>query len=77
MEPSQELVNTLFWRRVEAARSMTPGDRLTAGIQLFDLAVEMMGDGIRHEHPEFSDEQVTGEVRRLLEVAKRLEEYSE
>jgi hypothetical protein len=35
-----------------------------------------MRDAIRTEHPEFSDAQVQGEVRRRLRIAKRIDDAS-
>jgi len=38
--------------------------------------VRLMRDAIRTEHPELSDAQIQGEVRRRLRIAKRIDDAS-
>ena len=47
MQPSKELIDELFWERVESARRMLPEEKLIAGFQLYDLACKIIADGIR------------------------------
>jgi hypothetical protein len=73
MEPTQELVDSLYRDKVRQARAMTPEQKLLAGPQLFDHVCRIMRDGIRHQHPG-ADERRVGEIlRERLAIAARLE----
>jgi hypothetical protein len=45
---------------------VTPGERVEAALQLFDLAVEMLRTRLRRERPAASDEEIEAEVRRWV-----------
>ena len=73
-EPTPELLDALYRDKVRAARAMTPGDRLLAGLRLFDLACEMTKAGIRMQHPEADEARVLEILRARLDLARRLED---
>jgi hypothetical protein len=50
-------------------RDMTPGQKLAAAFGLRRIAWRLTETGVRYRHPEFSDDQVMEEVRRLLRHA--------
>jgi len=60
--------------KLEQARRMTPGQKLLAGPELFDMGLVMMRSGIRTAHPEFTEEQVQAEVVRRLKIARRIDD---
>ena len=77
MQPSKELIDELFWERVESARRMLPEEKLIAGFQLYDLACKIIADGIRNEHPDADESQVQEILRERLALAQRLEVLSD
>jgi hypothetical protein len=70
MEPTQELIDQLWWDKIEQSRSMTESQRLEAGAELFDYACDITRAGIRMDHPEYSDADVERELRRRLDWAR-------
>jgi hypothetical protein len=76
MNPSKELIDELYREQVLAARAMSPDERFFAGPRLFDFACQVTRDGIRHQHPDASDEQVEEFLRQRLALARRLENGS-
>jgi len=52
---------------------MDPGERLREGPRLFDRAVALMTAGIRHRHPDASDDEVLDRLRRQLDAIRDLE----
>lgn len=73
MEPTQELMDVIYRRKVEQARRMTPEEKLFAAAELFDDACEITRAGIRHQFPDASEEEVEEMLRDRLELAERLE----
>jgi hypothetical protein len=59
---------------IEHARTRAPADRLRDGLRLFDRACRVMADGIRHERPGATGEEVLAMLRERLRLARRLEE---
>ncbi len=51
-----------YQERVQRARQMTGEEKVREGLRLSELALQIMADGIRGEHPSASEE----EVQRLL-----------
>ena len=74
MEPSPELVKRVHNDKVAAARRQTPASKFMAGPELFDYACSISMAGIRSQNPEYNDEQVRAELRRRLEIGRRIEE---
>lgn len=73
MEPTQELIDAIYWEKVEAARRMSPEEKLFAGAELFDYACEITKAGIRHQFPDADEEEVLRILRERLALAERLE----
>ena len=76
MDPTPELIERLYRDKVEAARRMSFAEKFMAGAELFDYACAISMSGIRMQHPEFDEEQVRAELRRRLEIGRRIEERS-
>jgi hypothetical protein len=74
MVPTRELGDQLFREEVLAARAMTPEQRVRAGAELFELACRIARDGIRHQYPDATDEEVAQRLAERLELQRRLEE---
>lgn len=73
MEPTKELIDELYRDKVEAARRMTPGEKLLLGPILFDEVCRRMTDGIRHQFPGAADERVKQILLERLKIARALE----
>lgn len=73
MEPSDELIHQLRREEIEDARRLTAKQKLELSGDLFDAACEVTLSGIRFENPEFDDTAALAELRRRLELARRLE----
>jgi hypothetical protein len=67
MDPTPELAKKLEQDKREAAAAMTFGERLLAGVVMFDINMAMMRAGIRLQNPD-ADEQT---IERL--VSERLQ----
>ena len=72
MEPSPEPIDDIFRERVRRARRMTPGERLIAGLRLFDDVCAIVKAGNRGHYPDYSDEQVRRKFR--IKSAQRYRE---
>lgn len=59
--------------RVLRARRMKPADKFLAGEELFNFACEFTSSGIRHQHPDWTPEQVLEEIRRRIRIQIRIQ----
>ena len=73
MQPTQELADQIYRRKVEAARAMSPEEKLFAGPRLFEWAYRIAADGIRHQFPWISEEEVQNKLAERLRIARELE----
>ncbi|MBN1343853.1 MAG: hypothetical protein JXQ73_14310 [Phycisphaerae bacterium] len=76
MHPTQELIEQLRRGKIDAAKRMTPEQRLLAGGDLFDAMVERIVAGIRAQHPDATDEEVRAMLGERLAVARRTENHT-
>ena len=51
--------------QLEVYRRMTPSDRLQVGLELTRMSRDLIAQGIRARHPEYSDDQVKWALIRL------------
>jgi hypothetical protein len=56
-------------KQIEAYRRMRPEERVRVGFELYEMARALARAGIRHQHPEWDDEQVQREVVRRFRLA--------
>lgn len=47
-------------------RHMTPGRRLQIARELYEGAWQLKAAGLRHEHPDWPEEQVLAKLRRVF-----------
>lgn len=66
MEPTAERKHEIDHDRLRHARGLTPDERFRAGPELFEMACQLAMAGIRHQHPEASDEEVREILRQRL-----------
>ncbi len=74
MQPTKELIDALYWERVERARRMSPGEKLLDGARLFDWACSITAAGIRAQFPEADQRRVREILAERLALARRLED---
>lgn len=73
MEPTPELLATLRREEIEDARRLTVEQKLALSGDLFDSACQVTLSGIRMQDPGISDDAAWAELRRRLELSRRLE----
>jgi len=74
VEVDKQLIDALFWERVEAARAMPPEEKVRLSLQLFDRTCRIMADGIRDEFPDADQQRVQEILRERFALARRLED---
>lgn len=68
------LQDELFIDKVLRARRRSISEKILDGPRLFESACAMMRNGIRAQFPDLGEEQVELELRRRLEIKRRIDE---
>ena len=72
----QPLIDDIFREKVLRARAeKVAGSLSLSGIILFEEVVERMRIGLRGERPEATEEEIESEIRRRLEIKRKLDEH--
>jgi hypothetical protein len=66
-------MDAAYWQQVERARRMTGDERFREGLALFDRALRLMSDGIRHQFPEATPAEVASIRRERLAINRSCE----
>jgi hypothetical protein len=74
-EPTRELLDDIFRRRVLQARATPPDQRLVDCLELYDRARSVMQDGIRMQFPDADEAEVERILGERLDRVRRMEEY--
>ncbi len=74
MQPTDELIAQLHQEEISGAKDLTFGQRFLAGAELFDYACSIARDSIKLQHPDWTDDQVSDEIRRRMDIADRMRE---
>ena len=74
MHPTPELLDHLYLQKVEAARQMTPEERVLASFQLTEFVRRGLEDGIRHQFPGASEDEVQRKLRERVASVRTLHE---
>jgi hypothetical protein len=56
-------------KQIELYRAMTGKQRLKLSLDRYKFACEVTRSGIRHQHPDWDEEQVNQELRRRIELS--------
>jgi hypothetical protein len=56
-------------KQIEVYRRMLPHERLRVGFELYDMARSLARAGVRHQHPDWDEQQVEREVARRFRLA--------
>ncbi|MEO5804245.1 MAG: hypothetical protein ABIR24_12015 [Verrucomicrobiota bacterium] len=67
------LIDELYRERVLRARSASPENKILAGQPLFESACEITLLGIRHDFPEYTEEQCRQVLRDRLAMRRKHE----
>lgn len=71
----KELADSIYVEKIRRARAMAPGERMEAGIELFEASLEVMRDGIRMQHPEADGGAVETILKRRLDRLRQLDDH--
>lgn len=74
MQPTQELVDSIYRDKVLRARQTPPEQKLFAGSDLFEFAKSFNIAGILHQNPGITQEQAEVIFAQRLALRKRMEE---
>lgn len=58
-----------FEKQIEMYRQMTGEERLAIGLRLHELSCNIAREGIRHQHPHASEQEVEQLLRERLRLA--------
>ena len=61
-------------KQIELYRRMTGQQRLQIGFELYELARTLVRAGVRHDFPNWDEEQVKKEVNRRFRLAAELKQ---
>jgi len=75
MEPTQELVDSIYRERVLRARQTPAEEKMLDGPRLFDYCCRIVADGIRHQYPDADEQRVQEILTQRLQLRRRLEEH--
>ena len=78
MQPNEEfkpLMDAIYRDKVRRARAeKVPGVLSLDGFELFAGAFERMREGVRFQFPDYDETQVEAELRRRLDIKRRLDD---
>jgi hypothetical protein len=74
MDGIAELTDAIHREKIERARRMSPSEKFFAGAELFEEACEISMQGIRNDYPHFNEDQVLVELKRRLDLGRKLEQ---
>ncbi len=60
-------------RQIERARRMTADERFREGLALCDRTFRLMQDGIRHQFPQATPQDVARILRERLDIVRAIE----
>ena len=60
-------------QQIERARRMTPDERFREGLALCDRTFRLMQDGIRHQFPQATPQDVARILRERLDIVRAIE----
>jgi hypothetical protein len=58
-----------MWKQIELYRKMTPQQRLQISFELYELTRTVARQGIKHQHPDWTTQQVEQELLRRTLLA--------
>jgi hypothetical protein len=74
MQPTQELIDSIYREKVLRARETPIEQKVLAGAEIFEMVCQRMADGLRSENPGADDARIDELLRRRLDRLRRLRE---
>jgi hypothetical protein len=74
MQPTAELIDSIYREKVLRARRSPIGRKVLAGAEIFEMVCRRMADGLRSERPDADDAEIQVLLRQRLDRLKRLRE---
>ena len=71
----KDLADAIYRDRVRRARSMTPGERIVEGMQLFDGVLKRMEGGVRSQFPQATESEVRDILDKRLLRLRQVADY--
>ena len=62
------------WLQIEGYRRMTPQERLQISFRLYQLTRTLVRQGVKHQHPDWDEDQVHEEVLRRFRLGAGIPE---
>lgn len=72
MEPTQELIDSIYRGRVLRARHIPLDQKLLLGPELFEEVCARMADGLRNENPDADEQRIQELLVARLALLQRL-----
>ena len=72
-----ETTTAIVRHRVKQAANVNGEERILAGLRHSDLSMQVVEDGIRHQNPEATDEQIQQLLMERVDLMRRLERRHE
>lgn len=69
------LVDPIYRDKVLRARNLPVGERISTGIELFEISFKIMRDGVRHQFPKADEAEVERILQQRLARVKQLHEH--
>ena len=60
-------------RRVQAGSSLSPGERILAGIKQSELAIRVVEDGLRDQYPDADEATIASLLLERIRLMKRIQ----
>lgn len=69
------MADAIYAEKVRRARTLTVGERMETGIELFESGLGVMRDGIRNQFPDADESEVEKILKQRLARLKQLHEH--
>ncbi|MBL9131688.1 MAG: hypothetical protein JNG86_10840 [Verrucomicrobiaceae bacterium] len=69
------MADAIYADKVRRARALTIGERIDTSIELFEGALGLMRDGIRHQFPSLDDSGVENMLRKRLRRLRQVADH--
>ena len=70
----QREAEAIYIERVLRAQATPPDQKLVDGFRLFERSRGLMRDGVRHQFPDLSPEQVEAMVQERLDIVREIQD---
>ena len=75
MDDIKQLADAIYRDKVRVARTIPPAERIKTGLELYEYARGFNMAGIRHQFPNYSDEECRREFTRRIALRRHFDEH--